>query len=437
VYFFSTLEYLAMPFEASCPACGKSYRLKDELDGKTIRCKGCTKAFLVKKTTAMEPDEESRSSVPARKNVTASQRAEAAQSPEKATAAEPKSLDEAIESRPRGRKNESNKAKSSAKTLLVVGAGLCFVFCLGCPTLGLGIWWFSNSGAALDLTGSWPEVHNTGVGPDAAKEVTLHIAGVPTKSAAEKIGLRATKLTEGSTKRSWAHEGDRMTVVLSPVEDPSGLAKKIDFGEVRGVSGRTIMVMAHQADSPLGNDDITIALERLKSRDASEKAKGLGTLYMAKPDKRRAAVAKIVERELEGDSSALAASVLAKWGALESVPALVNGLKSKKTAQERQPFVYALGELRDVRAAAPLADMLETQGASDAVFALKKIGSPAEDAVAAKLKSPQKMARISACDILAQIGTRKSVSALEALNADPDIAVQVSAQAALQRIRSR
>lgn len=45
-----------MAIETECPSCGKGYRVKDELDGRKIRCKQCDTPFKVKDLTALEED---------------------------------------------------------------------------------------------------------------------------------------------------------------------------------------------------------------------------------------------------------------------------------------------------------------------------------------------------------------------------------------------
>lgn len=45
-----------MVIETECPSCGKGYRVKDELDGRKIRCKKCGKPFKVEDFTAQQED---------------------------------------------------------------------------------------------------------------------------------------------------------------------------------------------------------------------------------------------------------------------------------------------------------------------------------------------------------------------------------------------
>ncbi len=71
--------------------------------------------------------------------------------------------------------------------------------------------------------------------------------------------------------------------------------------------------------------------------------------------------------------------------------------------------------------------------------ALKSIGSKAQDAVAPYLNSLNEATRIEACRILGEIGTTKSLDALEDAfdHAGGDAAFSQELQAAMQRIAAR
>lgn len=45
-----------MVIETECRSCGRSYRVKDELEGRKIRCKDCGKPFVVKVAVDEEDD---------------------------------------------------------------------------------------------------------------------------------------------------------------------------------------------------------------------------------------------------------------------------------------------------------------------------------------------------------------------------------------------
>ena len=78
---------------------------------------------------------------------------------------------------------------------------------------------------------------------DPAKTVTVEITGVNDASARDEIQETLKGMADGSSHvmaTSWS--GDKMTVNLSPVRDVKAMSRKINFGEVTDVDGRTIKV---------------------------------------------------------------------------------------------------------------------------------------------------------------------------------------------------
>ncbi len=78
---------------------------------------------------------------------------------------------------------------------------------------------------------------------DPAKTVTVEITGVNDDDDRDEIGETLKGMAEGSSHMmtsSWS--GDKMTVKLSPVGDVKAFSRKINFGEVTEVDGRTIKV---------------------------------------------------------------------------------------------------------------------------------------------------------------------------------------------------
>lgn len=45
-----------MAISTECPSCGRSYRVKDELDGRKIRCKDCGEPFQIQDVNAVQED---------------------------------------------------------------------------------------------------------------------------------------------------------------------------------------------------------------------------------------------------------------------------------------------------------------------------------------------------------------------------------------------
>jgi hypothetical protein len=427
-----------MPFEASCPACGKSYRLKDELEGKKIRCKDCGNIFPAKKIV-IEVLEDEEPVVAVRKQPRQAPREEIAEDPKRKPpeSDEPEMPDDPDLLPRRKKKPKAKKIKASTKRLLLMVAGLSFLFCLGCPTFGLGIWWLGGGQAILlDVTGSWPKVHH--LRPPAESGVTLHIAGVPNALAAQKTAAKMQALLDQRRQgASWSHDGDRMTVFVEPVDDLDALVRKINFGRVHRVSGRTITMTADSVEMPSGKDDFEVAVNLLKSSDFKERQSGIRMLETAAVGARRAEVLKILEGQLDGSEGSYVSHILVKLNAKESVPALAATLLAKKSSGNSVSFIVALGDLGDARGAPALAAMLETLNAPSAAMALKKMGSIAEDAVVPKLKSTNAAARGFAHEVLRSIATERSVPALEAMSNDPNRDVQNAAKQLVKLIRSK
>jgi hypothetical protein len=79
-------------------------------------------------------------------------------------------------------------------------------------------------------------------GPD--ETVTIEISGVASEQAYQDINERLKKMTDSSSHKIISRRaGLNMSVELAPVADPEAFAKKIDFGKVTAVEGRTIKVV--------------------------------------------------------------------------------------------------------------------------------------------------------------------------------------------------
>jgi hypothetical protein len=85
---------------------------------------------------------------------------------------------------------------------------------------------------------------------DPAKAVSIEVSGIasPTDQERAKQGIdraqkQSKKWSDGSSNvMTWSEAGQQMKVEVTPVSDIDAFVKKIDFGEVTGVEGRTIKV---------------------------------------------------------------------------------------------------------------------------------------------------------------------------------------------------
>jgi HEAT repeat protein len=139
-------------------------------------------------------------------------------------------------------------------------------------------------------------------------------------------------------------------------------------------------------------------------------------------------------------------TLLANYGTREHVPLLLRALKEANDASMRMTLAKGLGRLEDPRAAEPLAELIATGQSDQTPFfrrdtpvaeALIKIGPPAEGAVLALLKEKHTDTRIIACNVLKQIGTKKSLSALKELTGNPVKELSEAAAEAARSIQGR
>ena len=78
---------------------------------------------------------------------------------------------------------------------------------------------------------------------DPAETVTVEITGVNDEEVRDEIRETLQGMAEGSSHvMTSSSSGDKMTVKISPVGDVEAFSRKINFGEVTEVDGRTIKV---------------------------------------------------------------------------------------------------------------------------------------------------------------------------------------------------
>ena len=141
-----------------------------------------------------------------------------------------------------------------------------------------------------------------------------------------------------------------------------------------------------------------------------------------------------------------ALTVLANHGVKEHVPLLIKALNDPDAGM-RATIAKGLGRIKDPRASEPLASLLAA-GQSDqpyyrpsresaAAEALVHIGEPAEPAVLALLKEKNIETRCQACNILKQIGTKKSLGPLKDLTLYPSKELSEAAAEACRSIQGR
>ena len=82
-----------------------------------------------------------------------------------------------------------------------------------------------------------------GCNQDPGVTVTLEITGISDQDDRKDLLETLKGMTDGSSHSMTSNwSGDRMTIKLSPVSDVDAFVKKIGFGTVTDVSGRTVKV---------------------------------------------------------------------------------------------------------------------------------------------------------------------------------------------------
>ncbi len=199
-------------------------------------------------------------------------------------------------------------------------------------------------------------------------------------------------------------------------------------------------VVATPAATPVTVDSAA-ALRTLEGGDRQAQRRVLDALSGARVDSRRAAVAAALLPLLQDEDGffrGAAVRALGVWGTEGSVPPLIRLMDQDPAFAVQWAAIEALGRLRDVRAAEPLAARVASgKDRAFASSALQKIGASAEGAVIPLLSHGDHWVRYEACRILAVIGTRASVSLLERAKEDREGLVSQGAVGALQTIRKR
>jgi hypothetical protein len=195
--------------------------------------------------------------------------------------------------------------------------------------------------------------------------------------------------------------------------------------------------------------ELTKLLEQLRSEDTAARqsaARELSSsrLEVATPE----LVSQMISLANDPDDTVrnAALTILANHGTRDQVPLLIKALSSPD-ANVRAAIVKGLGRLKDPRAIEPLVNLLAAGQAdqpfyrpnreSAAADALVRIGSPAEPAVLTLLKEKNVETRCQACNVLKQIGTRKSLAPLKELTLNPSKELSEAAAEACRSIQAR
>ena len=134
-----------------------------------------------------------------------------------------------------------------------------------------------------------------------------------------------------------------------------------------------------------------------------------------------------------------AADALGVWGDAETVPFLLAKLDDQinKDVFLKKRVLVALGKLKDPQALVPMIQQIKNiQVRREAVQGLKFFGAAAEPELLKALAATERQTQQAICDILKDIGTARSLPALDALAGGGNSFVQSHAQTAAAAIRN-
>jgi S1-C subfamily serine protease len=195
---------------------------------------------------------------------------------------------------------------------------------------------------------------------------------------------------------------------------------------------------AREEARPLGAAELAQLLDDLDSPNGFKRQHAAERLAKAKPSEPRDKVVKALEPLIKDSSPFLrraAIQALGVWGNKETVPGLLKVLTSDDVFT-RQAAIEALADLKDERAAEPLAKLVANfQDRGHAARALQAIGSKAEKAVLPLLQHSDLFVRVEACKILEVIGTKEAIPALKIAAGDSNGLLRQAAENALKAIQ--
>jgi hypothetical protein len=190
-----------------------------------------------------------------------------------------------------------------------------------------------------------------------------------------------------------------------------------------------------------GNADLDRILADMTGGDHFRRKAAVERLGgMTPPKEHRALIAqKLTEAAGDQDVFVRKAAVraLGRWATAKEIPTLIAALNHDDVFT-RQEALNVIGTFRDKRTIAPVVECLRSiHTRSQAERALRDMGSMAEKAVLALLDDADVFVRQVGINMLRDIGTHQSVSALEREANGTNIFLRDPARAALQAIAAR
>lgn len=188
---------------------------------------------------------------------------------------------------------------------------------------------------------------------------------------------------------------------------------------------------------PVGPDEVDSLLNDLRSGDATKRNDASTRLTRQPPKEPNRKMAAGLESLLTSDDRQVrdcAANALQYWATQESIPVLLK-LLGDKSAFVRGHAIQALGRLKATSAIDRLVRLWPDE--YHVTAALKQMGPAAEPAVLKQLSGDDERLRSEACQVLEEIGTKRSIPALEKVQKDSNAIVKLFAKNALKAIQRR
>ncbi len=221
------------------------------------------------------------------------------------------------------------------------------------------------------------------------------------------------------------------TASPSPSPPPAAVQSQPANGAAVGAEGRM-------------ETDVSGTLAELQSADVDRIRRRLKLLAESRPTRPNPAVAGALAALLadSGNVSAAirtdAATAMITWSTADSVPVLTGVLNEEKSPAIRRAVIEALTPYKSKSAIAPIAQLLsDTALRHEAGKVLMAVGSAAEDAVLQQMEGADAWTRLEACEVLAVIGTKKSISALDSAAKDPSWLATRTAEKAVEAVKLR
>lgn len=223
-------------------------------------------------------------------------------------------------------------------------------------------------------------------------------------------------------------------------EMPEGasLARQAPQGNANPLADDPSPARTRNSDRPRRSSSVSDFEEALADLESDTPVFGLQALARMRPNDQRAKVVAAVLPFVEGNDEFLrsdAIEVLGVWGTEENLPTLIELLRDQEVFV-RHAAIEAVARYKTAAGAEAIADRLP-HDKHQADEALRSMGEVAAPAVVRYLQHPDQFTRMTACEILEEIGTVDSARELYKLERDRSPLVVNAADQAIRAIRVR